>query len=339
MTFGTLDPPDPQAAAAADTSPVPLTCKHFVEPVPAEESTRFVVDAIPETAKLVDVALVEVELPTIVKFPPNVDEAVTIKLPVTSRATIGVAFNPSFKLPTSLLLALPVIAIPKWPTAAVASLEKAVNPVACAEVTSEALNAFNELMAVPVMVVTSAWKPTAVVRVPLESAIFECTPIQFERVCPERTSSSTALTPSADVRVPAFKRTFPSTPIVKAWVLPAESISVLPNTPTVWAAFIMLAVPMFMTFPRIPKKVLEVSVVKLGYPTESVNMTAPPAVEALVEETERVEFCVVVPTKRPPYKKEFLETVRAEVEAELVATNIVEVAFVLVLLPVMFKFP
>ena len=60
MTFGTLEPPDPQTAAAADTSPVPLTCRHLVEPVPAEERIKFVVEALVEE-KVVEVALVELE--------------------------------------------------------------------------------------------------------------------------------------------------------------------------------------------------------------------------------------------------------------------------------------
>ena len=65
--------PETQAEAAADNNPVPLTCRHLVEPVPADERTRLVVEAVPETARLVEVALVVVLLSP-VKL-ESVDEA------------------------------------------------------------------------------------------------------------------------------------------------------------------------------------------------------------------------------------------------------------------------
>ena len=58
--------PETQAEAAADNNPVPLTCRHLVEPVPAEEITKLVVEAL-VVDKVVDVALVVVEL-LIVRF-------------------------------------------------------------------------------------------------------------------------------------------------------------------------------------------------------------------------------------------------------------------------------
>ena len=64
--FGTLEPPLPQAAAAAETKPTPSTCKHLVEPVPAEDKVRFVVEAL-VMERVVEVALVELEL-TVTRF-------------------------------------------------------------------------------------------------------------------------------------------------------------------------------------------------------------------------------------------------------------------------------
>ena len=49
-------PPDPQAAPAAETAPVPSTCRHLVAPVPVFEIVRPVVEA-----KLVTFRLVVVE--------------------------------------------------------------------------------------------------------------------------------------------------------------------------------------------------------------------------------------------------------------------------------------
>ena len=61
VRLGSLALPVPQAPAAAETKPIPLTCKHLVEPVPAEEITKLVVEAVSPTERLVLVAEVEVE--------------------------------------------------------------------------------------------------------------------------------------------------------------------------------------------------------------------------------------------------------------------------------------
>ena len=60
VRLGSLALPVPQAPAAAETRPIPLTCKHLVEPVPAEDRVRFVVDAL-VVERVVDVAKVLVE--------------------------------------------------------------------------------------------------------------------------------------------------------------------------------------------------------------------------------------------------------------------------------------
>ena len=51
-------------------------------PVPADDRTRFVVEAVPETARLVDVAFVLVELPVMFKLPMTVEEALDMYPPV-----------------------------------------------------------------------------------------------------------------------------------------------------------------------------------------------------------------------------------------------------------------
>lgn len=88
-------PPDPHAPAANETTPLLSVCKHLV-PEPARLETinalevklvkvaaparkilakRLVVEALPETYKLVDVALVDVEF-SLVRF-VMVEEALT----------------------------------------------------------------------------------------------------------------------------------------------------------------------------------------------------------------------------------------------------------------------
>ena len=46
----------PQAPAAAETKPIPFTCKHLVAPVPVLEMTNAEVEAVFPTAKKVVVA-------------------------------------------------------------------------------------------------------------------------------------------------------------------------------------------------------------------------------------------------------------------------------------------
>lgn len=53
-------PPAPQAVPVPETVPEPFICKHCVDPLPSPEIVRLVVDAMPETERLVVVALVDV---------------------------------------------------------------------------------------------------------------------------------------------------------------------------------------------------------------------------------------------------------------------------------------
>ena len=86
MTLGALPPPEPQAAAAAETTPVALVWRHLVAPVPVLEMTRAEVEARVETFRKVVVALVLVLL-TVVKL-------VMIEVALLTRIPPGIVMSP-----------------------------------------------------------------------------------------------------------------------------------------------------------------------------------------------------------------------------------------------------
>ena len=71
-------PPEPQAAPAAETVPMPSTWRHLVAPVPVFEMTRAVVEATLVTFKLVVVA--RLAMRSEVEERPETESAVVVEL-------------------------------------------------------------------------------------------------------------------------------------------------------------------------------------------------------------------------------------------------------------------